>query len=144
MPFTASIYLLLMPSPPAQRTHCSGCARPWISTQFLSCDDCRRKAAQTRLRAREQNAALRRSNLSTGPPPSPASPIAPVFNTQRVFCSACARPWQSTRYRTCDRCRQARTRRETVSYKVRRADNPSGLSIFLTLHTEYAPSHSFL
>ncbi|KAN0073283.1 hypothetical protein V8E54_008503 [Elaphomyces granulatus] len=38
---------------------------------------------------------------------------------QRLLCSSCAKPWQSTRYKTCDGCRGRRA-------EQRRAERPAG------------------
>ncbi|KAN0071107.1 hypothetical protein V8E54_010538 [Elaphomyces granulatus] len=32
--------------------------------------------------------------------------MASESSNQRVFCSQCAKPWQSARYKTCDDCRK--------------------------------------
>jgi hypothetical protein len=108
--------LLLMQSVPSRDMLCSGCARPWQSTQFKTCDDCRRKASLRALASRQYMVATGEINRSTALPPT-APP--PAFSTLRVSCSQCVRPWQSTRYETCDRCRGRAIGRRTISRKVR-------------------------
>ena len=74
-------------------------------------------ASQQAFTSQQFTAAAGGSNDSTEPP-HPNCTSTPAFSTLRVLCSKCARPWQSTRYKTCDRCRQPATRRTTPSYKV--------------------------
>jgi predicted amidophosphoribosyltransferase len=120
----------LMTSLPAQRTFCSGCARPWRSTQFRSCDNCRRRASQRAVRARQLSVTVGKRNILTGPPPPLTSPSVPAFSTLHFSCSTCARPCRSSYHRTCNRCRQAATRRTVASYQVLGVVRPSYLLHF--------------
>ena len=47
-----------------RRSLCSSCATPWHSTQFKTCDNCRRKA-RTAYRARKHAATMLGANLLT-------------------------------------------------------------------------------
>jgi hypothetical protein len=62
--------LLLMQSVPSRDVLCSSCARPWQSTQFKTCDDCRRKASLRALTSRQFMVATGETNRSTAPPPT--------------------------------------------------------------------------
>jgi hypothetical protein len=97
-----------MPSLLGPTTFCSRCARPWYSTQFKSCVDCRRGASLRGFRARQLVAAVGNGNLSTEQTPSPNSLTVPVFSTLFFSCSTCARPCHSSYdTTTCYRCRHA-------------------------------------
>lgn len=56
-----------------------------------------------------------------------------VLSNQRVLCSCCAKPWQSTRYKTCDNCRRKTAER-------RKATRPTQI----THHTTRQYSESYL
>ncbi|OKO94694.1 ATP-dependent DNA helicase pfh1 [Penicillium subrubescens] len=70
-----------MLSSTTQGPFCTGCARPWLSTQFVTCDGCRRKAARWKVKARQRAAAaVEESRLSTMPPSRPLlRRLAPVL-----------------------------------------------------------------
>lgn len=103
--------------PATQRVLCSKCARPWPSTEYKTCDECRRKAA---LRRRIPS----RQPASANPQLSAHTPL-PILNSSnarpssgRQFCSGCARPWRSLQYRTCDGCRAKSARsRQLASHQ---------------------------
>jgi len=56
-----------------------------------------------------------------------------ILSNQRVLCSCCAKPWQSSRYKTCDNCRRKTAER-------RRATRPNQI----THHTVHQYSESYL
>jgi hypothetical protein len=68
-PYFSLTFLIPMASPIEQSSLCSFCARPWHSTQFKTCDNCRRKA-RTAFRARKRTATVSSADTSTNPPPS--------------------------------------------------------------------------
>ena len=103
---------------------------------FRSCDNCRRRASQRAVRARQLSAAVARSDILTAPPPPLTSPSAPAFSTLHFSCSTCAQPCRSSYRRTCNRCRQAGTRRTVASYQVLGVVRPYLLR-FLTLSSTH-------
>jgi hypothetical protein len=93
-------------------TSCSRCARPWYSTQFKTCVDCRQGASLRGFRARQLAATLGNRNLSTEQPPSPNPLAIPVFSTLFFACSRCGGPCHSSYdTTTCYRCRHAASSR---------------------------------
>lgn len=111
-------YYASMPSGRTGRTLCSGCARPWHSAKFKTCDDCRRRVSLREGGARQLAAAVGRSSLLTSPSQFSGSPTVPVFSTLVFMCSTCARPCQSSYDTICNRCRQVAIPRTTPSSQV--------------------------
>jgi hypothetical protein len=65
-PYFSLTCLIAMTSLIKQRSPCSSCARPWHSTQFKTCDNCRRKA-RTAYRSRKRAGTMSGTNLLTKP-----------------------------------------------------------------------------
>lgn len=84
----------------SQRLFCSKCALPWQASQYRMCDRCRDRARVYRSRCRRPAVAV------VPPPAHPPRLTASPQSGRRILCSHCARPWSSTRYKTCDSCRE--------------------------------------
>jgi uncharacterized CHY-type Zn-finger protein len=79
---------------------CSSCMQPWHSDRYKTCDRCRQRYT------RHQH------TYGLIPPTERSPPLSALSNfTDRVVCSNCARPWQSSQYKTCDRCRERAAQR---------------------------------
>jgi hypothetical protein len=93
-----------MDSTPDNSVLCSRCSRSTATSLYRTCPACREKSRLQR---------LHRRLLATGGGPTSVSTIqfspqsaASPQHVQRTLCSHCAQPWQSPRYKTCDRCRR--------------------------------------
>jgi hypothetical protein len=80
---------------------CSSCMQPWHSDRYKTCDRCRQRYT------RHQH------TYGLIPPTERSPPLSALsnFTTDRVVCSNCAQPWQSSQYKTCDRCRERAAQR---------------------------------
>ncbi|KAN0068192.1 hypothetical protein V8E54_013762 [Elaphomyces granulatus] len=69
-----------------------------------------------------------------------------MSSDQRLLCSGCAKPWQSTRYKTCDDCRrkwaEKRRVRKAAATDPDSADRPRKLRCILPRPTPVPPTAS--
>lgn len=93
-----------MDSAPDHPVLCSRCSRSAATPLYRTCPACREKSRLQSLHRRLLATGGGPASVSTiqFPPQSAISP-QPV---QRTLYSHCAQPWQSPRYKTCDRCRR--------------------------------------
>jgi hypothetical protein len=92
-------------SPPQE--FCSRCLCPWQATQYKTCNSCRQRAKSPPRVNRTQALQTQAVIIPSSPPP-PSLPVVVSQSGPHPFCSRCQRPWQSTYYRTCDRCRESK------------------------------------
>ena len=99
---------------------CTGCLRPWTSSRYRTCENCRAQRRAHHQRQRQRHFSVRSDHPAVPAPlapPLPNSPRQPAPSNGWV-CTHCLRPWYSPRYRTCDNCRDLDRRRYTQQVRV--------------------------